>query len=66
MHIVELWRYPVKSLAGESLKAVELTPDGVIGDRVVHVRDARGWSLRGRSHGCSASTVRGMRRGANR
>jgi MOSC domain-containing protein len=42
MRIVELWRYPVKSLAGEPLQAVELTPDGMIGDRVVHVRDARG------------------------
>jgi uncharacterized protein YcbX len=42
MRIVELWRYPVKSLAGESLQAVDLTPDGMIGDRVVHVRDARG------------------------
>jgi uncharacterized protein YcbX len=42
MRIVELWRYPVKSLAGEPLQAVELTPNGMIGDRVVHVRDARG------------------------
>jgi uncharacterized protein YcbX len=42
MRIVELWRYPVKSLAGEPLQAVELTPDGMIGDRVVHVRNAHG------------------------
>jgi len=42
MYIQELWRYPVKSLAGEQLQEVELTLHGMLGDRVVHVRDARG------------------------
>lgn len=42
MHVAALWRYPVKSLAGEPLGAARLTPDGVAGDRVVHVRGARG------------------------
>ena len=28
-----LWRYPVKSMAGEAVKAVELDADGVAGDR---------------------------------
>ena len=42
MYIQELWRYPVKSLAGEQLQEVELTLYGMLGDRVVHVRDARG------------------------
>lgn len=42
MRIAELWRYPVKSMAGERLEAVALTPDGVAGDRVVHVRSAAG------------------------
>ncbi len=41
MHIAELWRYPVKSLAGERLEAAELLPDGILGDRLVHVRDGR-------------------------
>ncbi len=41
MHIAELWRYPVKSLAGERLEAAELLPDGIVGDRLVHVRDGR-------------------------
>lgn len=51
IRIDELWRYPVKSLAGESLPEVELTPDGVRGDRRVHVRNARG-PLTGRTrHG---------------
>jgi MOSC domain-containing protein len=46
-----LWRYPVKSLAGESLSEVELTAHGVRGDRVVHVRTPRG-PLTGRTrHG---------------
>src|SRR2546430_13184766 len=42
MRVAELWRYPVKSLAGERLERAELTVDGIAGDRVVHVRDARG------------------------
>jgi len=32
-----LWRYPVKSLAGEPLTSATLTPEGIPGDRVVHV-----------------------------
>jgi hypothetical protein len=32
MHVAELWRYPVKSLAGESLAVAELTPGGLAGD----------------------------------
>jgi uncharacterized protein YcbX len=40
--IAELWRYPVKSLAGEQLKTAELTADGIVGDRLVHVRDGHG------------------------
>ena len=42
MFIAELWRYPVKSMAGERLEATALGPDGIPGDRVVHVADARG------------------------
>ena len=41
MHVAELWRYPVKSLAGEPLEAVEFRPDGLVGDRLVQVYDAR-------------------------
>lgn len=33
MHVAELWRYPVKSLQGEQLDAVPVTPDGLEGDR---------------------------------
>jgi len=38
MQVAELWRFPVKSLRGESLAVAELSPDGVVGDRVIHVR----------------------------
>jgi len=39
MHVAELWRYPVKSLAGERLTEVEVTPAGFVGDRRVQVWD---------------------------
>ncbi len=42
IRIGALWRYPVKSLAGETLAEAELTSDGVRGDRLVHVRSPRG------------------------
>ena len=34
-----LWRYPVKSMAGEAVEAVEFAADGVAGDRRWGVRD---------------------------
>ena len=43
MRVLELWRYPVKSLQGERLDAAELTPDGIPGDR--------GWALFDRDTG---------------
>ena len=42
MHISELWRYPVKSMAGERLEQADLGVDGIPGDRVLYVLDARG------------------------
>jgi uncharacterized protein YcbX len=42
MHVSELWRYPVKSLRGESLDEVELTERGLPGDRIVQVRNSVG------------------------
>ena len=41
MRVAELWRYPVKSLKGERRQRADVTVDGIVGDRVVHVRDAR-------------------------
>jgi uncharacterized protein len=42
MTIVSLWRYPVKSLAGELIDEAELTPLGIPGDRVVQVLGPEG------------------------
>lgn len=50
MYIAELWRYPVKSLAGERLERADLRLDGIAGDRVVHVVDARGRVVTSRTH----------------
>src|SRR2546428_51963 len=33
MRVAELWRYPVKSLAGERLERAELTGNGIVGER---------------------------------
>ena len=40
MKVTEIWRYPVKTMAGEKLQRVRLGPLGIEGDRVVHVEDA--------------------------
>jgi uncharacterized protein YcbX len=40
--IAELWRYPVKSMAGERLESAELTSNGIVGDRIVHVSGGDG------------------------
>ena len=37
-----LWRYPVKTLAGEPLDIAEITTNGIVGDRIVHVRGPEG------------------------
>jgi uncharacterized protein YcbX len=50
MYVAEIWRYPVKSMAGERLRAVRVTPLGLDGDRVLHVRNARGRVVTARTH----------------
>ncbi len=40
--IAGLWRYPVKTLAGEPITEALLTPLGIPGDRIVHVRGPEG------------------------
>jgi uncharacterized protein YcbX len=42
----ELWRYPVKSLGGESLAAARLTRHGVVGDRCWACVDAASGEIR--------------------
>ena len=48
VRVSQLWRYPVKSLRGESLDSARLTPEGIEGDRVVHVAGSQ-WAT-DRSH----------------
>lgn len=50
MRIVELWRYPVKSMAGELVSWTDVTDHGVTGDRIVQVRDRRGHVVTSRTH----------------
>lgn len=40
--VAGLWRYPVKSVAGEALAEAELTAAGIPGDRAVQVRGPEG------------------------
>jgi hypothetical protein len=42
VHIAEIWRYPVKSMAGERLSETVLGRDGIDGDRRMHVEDGGG------------------------
>jgi uncharacterized protein YcbX len=42
MHVAELWRYPVKSMAGEPLEAAMLGEAGIAGDRLLAIFDAGG------------------------
>jgi len=37
MYVDALWRYPVKSLAGEQVDEATIGPDGIGGDRIVRV-----------------------------
>jgi hypothetical protein len=50
MKVTEVWRYPVKTMAGEKLQRVRLGPLGIEGDRIVHVEDARERVITSRSH----------------
>jgi uncharacterized protein len=49
VHVAELWRYPVKSLAGERLESVAVREDGFPGDRAYRVVDGRGKQLTART-----------------
>jgi uncharacterized protein YcbX len=42
LRISGIWRYPVKSLAGEPLSSAVIGPDGIPGDRIVRVRGPEG------------------------
>jgi uncharacterized protein YcbX len=42
LHLTSLWRYPVKTLAGEPLSSAVVGRDGLVGDRLVCVRGPEG------------------------
>lgn len=47
-HVGELWRYPVKSMAGERLATTEVVPTfGIPGDRAWALRDEEAGEIRG-------------------
>jgi uncharacterized protein len=50
MFLSQLWRYPVKSMAGERLERATVGPVGLHGDRVVQVYDGRGRLVTARTH----------------
>ncbi|HSE45550.1 MAG TPA: MOSC N-terminal beta barrel domain-containing protein [Gemmatimonadales bacterium] len=50
MRVSEIWRYPVKSMAGERLGQTSVDALGIVGDRVVHVRDTAGRVITARTH----------------
>ena len=45
--VVELWRYPFKSMAGERMTAAVVTSSGIVGDRCWAVRDEVLGGIRG-------------------
>src|SRR3954464_6448161 len=50
MTLTEIWRYPVKTMAGEQLLHAHLGTLGIDGDRIVHVEDAHQRVITSRSH----------------
>ena len=50
MRVSELWRYPVKSTAGERLQEAELTALGIAGDRIVRPQSASGRRITARTY----------------
>jgi len=50
MTVTEIWRYPVKTMAGEKLERAGVWSLGIEGDRVVHVENSKGRVVTSRSH----------------
>lgn len=47
MRVVQLWRYPVKSMVGETTPMVQLDQQGIVGDRTWAARDLVRGGIRG-------------------
>jgi uncharacterized protein YcbX len=50
MKLIDIWRYPVKTMAGEKLQRARIGPLGIEGDRVVHVEDVQDRVITSRTH----------------
>lgn len=50
LRVAGLWRYPVKSMAGEAIQTARLDTTGIPGDRIVHVRGPEGVRTSRRQH----------------
>ena len=50
MYLSALWRYPVKSMGGESLQSAQVTMTGIAGDRVVQVVSPERGFVTSRTH----------------
>lgn len=50
MRVQEIWRYPIKSMAGERLERGSVSALGIQGDRIMQVRDGRGRVITARTH----------------
>jgi uncharacterized protein YcbX len=50
MFLAEIWRYPVKSMAGEQLDEADVGLTGIAGDRVVQVFNAKARVVTARTH----------------
>jgi len=50
VYVSEIWRYPVKSMAGERLREIEIGILGMRGDRIVHVENEHRRVITARTH----------------
>jgi MOSC domain-containing protein len=50
VYVKELWRYPVKSMAGEQLESARLTLEGIEGDRGIRVQNEHGRTVTSRRY----------------
>ena len=50
MYLKEIWRYPVKSMAGERIEQSEVGPLGIAGDRQILVLGSNGRVLTARTY----------------
>jgi uncharacterized protein len=50
VRVAEIWRYPVKTMAGERLQRASIGPLGIEGDRIARVEDAHKQVITSRTH----------------